>query len=132
MKNEIIAQSLAQYRQIARLNGDIEQTLQDRDIDTLVMLCETMNDLQEEVKVNDSAVLALLRQQRELHESAQVQELLTLMQEIQERNQRLVPQISGIMAVQRNELQKLNSGNTLLQGYKSAPPQTGKRISSAS
>ena len=131
MENEIIAHSIAQYRQIARLGDDIEQALQSRGIDALSMLCESMNALQEEVKINDRKVLDQLQNRPDLQENEQVQELLALMQKIQRRNQRLAPQLNGIMAVQRNELQKLNKGNTLLQGYSPSPHQTGKRISSA-
>ena len=132
MNNEIIAQSLAQYQQIARLSVAIEQAFQERNGEALLSLCETMHSLQEAIKPNDDLVVALLRQRPQLKESPQLKGLLTLMQEIQDRNRQLAPQISGIMAVQRNDLQKLNKGNALLQGYKSAPPQTGKRISSAS
>lgn len=132
MENEIIAQSIVQYRQISYLSDAIEQALQSRNIDALVLLCETMNELQEKVKAYDSQVLDLLQSRRDQKMRTQVQELLDLMQQIQERNQQLAPQISGIMAVQRNELQKLNNGNTILQGYGPSHHQTGKRISSAS
>jgi hypothetical protein len=130
MKNTLIAQALIQYQHIARLSADIEQALQVRDIDTLSALCETMNGLQDAVQASDSALLDLLRNRRDLRESAEMLELLAIMEQIKVRNQRLTPQINGIMAVQRNELQQLNKGNTLLQGYRTTSPQTGRRISS--
>lgn len=130
MENTLIAQSLMQYQQIARLSADIEQALQVRDIETLSGLCETMNGLQQAVQAGGSALLNLLRSRRDLRESAEVRELLAIMEQIKERNQRLAPRINGIMAVQRNELQQLNKGNTLLQGYRKTSPQTGHRISS--
>jgi len=130
MENTRIEQSLRQYRQIGRLSEDIETTLQERNVDLLSSLYRTMSKLQEEVKADDSAILDLLRLRPDLHNSVHMHELLTLMQQIQERIQRLMPQINDIMAVHRNELQKLKKGNTLLQGYCTSPDQTGRRISS--
>ncbi len=131
MDNTCIEQSLVRYRQLADMGGDIERALQARDAGALTSLCRDMNTLQEEVKANDAALLDLLQRQQDLREHEQMHELVTLMRHIQERNQRLMPQIRSIMAVQRNELQKLRQGTKVLQGYRPAPSQTGRRISSA-
>jgi hypothetical protein len=53
------------------------------------------------------------------------------MHRIQERNQRLLPQIKSILAVQRNELHTLKKGSFMLQGYRPGSVQTGRRISSS-
>lgn len=131
MKNSIIEQSITQYQQIDRLSADIEQAIRERNAYALNSIYTQMNTLQEEVKTNDGAILDLLRYRQDLKESIQMKELLDLMQQIKERNQRLMPQLIGIIAVQRNELQILRKGNSLLQGYRSIPHQTGRRISSA-
>jgi len=130
MENILIKQSLAQYQLINELIADIELALQKRNTEALSNLCKSMNALQEEVKINDNAILALLRQPHDLKENEQMKELLVLMQLIQERNQRLMLRLSGIMLIQRNELQKLNKGSTFLRGYRPSLQQTGMRISS--
>ena len=58
-------------------------------------------------------------------------ELLSLMQEIQERNQRLLPHLNAALAVQQSELRTLRRGGVVLHGYRQTVVQTGRRISSA-
>ena len=58
-------------------------------------------------------------------------ELLSLMQEIQERNQRLLPHLNAALAVQQSELRTLRRGGVVLHGYKQTVVQTGRRISTA-
>jgi len=129
MEHILIQQSLDQYKLIAECNEKIEKSIQSRDNESIFSLCAILNELQESVKENDNAILALIRKHQELKKSAQMQELLALMQKIQEWNRRMASHIKGIMAVQRNEMQKLKKGNTVLQGYLPKIDQTGRRIS---
>lgn len=129
MEHLLIQQSLDQYKIIAECNEKIEKAIQSRDNESVFSLCAILNELQEGVKENDNAILALIRKHQELKQSAQMQELLALMQKIQEWNRRMASHIKGIMAVQRNEMQKLKKGNTVLQGYLPKIDQTGRRIS---
>jgi hypothetical protein len=131
MDSTCIEESLVRYQQLAQLSNDIEQAFQIRDANALTSLCHDMNTLQEETKAGDTVLFDQLRRQPALKESPQMRELIALMQHIQERNKRLTPQIRSVMAVQRDELQKLRQGNRVLQGYRPAPNQTGRRISSA-
>ena len=129
MEHILIQQSLDQYKIIAECNEKIEKAIQSRDNESVFSLCAILNELQEGVKENDNAILALIRKHQELKKSAQMQELLALMQKIQKWNRRMASHIKGIMAVQRNEMQKLKKGNTVLQGYLPKIDQTGRRIS---
>jgi len=134
MKNKLVEQSIEQsltlYELINELSIDIDQALLKSDTEALSNLCRSLNERQEEVKTNDGAILALLRQLHDLKENDQMKKLLALMRLIQERNQRLTLRLSGIMLIQRNELQKLNKGSTFLRGYRPSLQQTGMRISS--
>jgi uncharacterized protein YjgD (DUF1641 family) len=129
MEHLLIQQSLDQYKIIAECNEKIEKAIQSRDNESVISLCAILNELQEGVKENDNAILALIRKHQELKKSTQMQELLAVMQKIQEWNRRMASHIKGIMAVQRNEMQKLKKGNTVLQGYLPKIDQTGRRIS---
>ncbi|WP_306546471.1 hypothetical protein [Desulfobulbus sp.] len=129
MEHLLIQQSLDQYKIIAECNEKIEKAIHSRDNESVFSLCAILNELQEGVKENDNAILALIRKHQELKKSTQMQELLALMQKIQEWNRRMASHIKGIMAVQRNEMQKLKKGNTVLQGYLPKIDQTGRRIS---
>lgn len=129
MEHILIQQSLDQYKLLAECNENIEKAIQSRDNESVFSLCAILNELQEGVKENDNAILALIRKHQELKKSAQMQELLALMQKIQEWNRRMASHLKGIMAVQRNEMQKLKKGNTVLQGYLPKIDQTGRRIS---
>ena len=85
-----------------------------------------------QVEVGDLVDLrscALLGQGGDGHEG-RVLELLSLMQEIQERSQRLLPHLNAVLAVQQSERRALRRGNEVLQGYRQPPGQTGRRISS--
>lgn len=129
MEQTLIQQSLEQYRKIAGVHDDIEQAVQTRNCEAIAELSATMDDLQHEAKENDAAILDLLRNRPEIRHSAPMRELLALMRSIQERNLRIAAQLKGIMAVQRNDLQKMKKGNTVLQGYRPVADYTGRRIS---
>ena len=127
----LIEQTVIQYRHINQLSLEIEQAVQKNDLAALPALCARLNQAQTEVKPNDSDLLALLRVGTALGESAATKEWLRLMQCIHKRNQRLLPHINSIMAVQRNELHTLKKGNSMLQGYRPGSVQTGGRITSS-
>ena len=129
MNDEILNRTVGRYRQLAQLNSEMEGAVHAGDFERVTLLCRLMDDLQAAVQADDGAVLNLLRQRGDGHDG-RILELLALMQDIQERSQRLLPHLNAIMAVQRSELQKLRQGGVLLQGYKQPVVRAGGRISS--
>ena len=129
MGTALLDRTIDQYRELARLNAEIEQAVYRNDHERIDQLCLSVGELQEAVRADDSAVLALLRRQGD-GQDGRVLELLSLMQEIQERNQRLLPHLNAVLAVQQSERRALRRGNEVLQGYRQPPGQTGRRISS--
>jgi hypothetical protein len=128
----ILDQTLADYQEIDRLSREIEQALHAEHLDSLVSLVESMTSLQQAIKHQDAQILDLARLRRHnAEEKRAIDALLGLMQTITARNQRLLPRIHSIMAVQRDEMRRLHTGTTLLKGYRSVPRQSGGRISSA-
>lgn len=129
----LLDQTLAGYREIDRLSQEIEQALQTENIDLLTSLLQTMNTLQEAIRHQDVQILDLAARSRQPNAEGKrsFDALLHVMQAITTRNQRLLPRIHSIMAVQRDEMRKLHTGNTLLKGYRSVPRQSGGRISSS-
>ena len=125
----LLDRTIGQYRELARLNAEIEQAVYRGDHQGIDRLCRTMTELQESVRADDSRVLTLLGQGGDGDEG-RVLELLSLMQEIQERNQRLLPHLNAVLAVQQSERRALRRGNEVLQGYRQPVGQTGRRISS--
>lgn len=130
MNTALLDRTIDQYRELARLNAEIEQAVYRNDHERIDQLCLSVRELQESVRADDSAVLALLRRQGD-GQDGRVLELLSLMQEIQERNQRLLPHLNAALAVQQNELRTLRRGGVVLHGYRQTVVQTGRRISSA-
>jgi len=129
MKQTLIQQSLEQYRNISEIHDKIEQAVQARNCEAIASLSATLDELQQKAKETDSAILNLVRNSPETQHSEPMRELLALMRAIQERNHRIAAQLKGIMAVQRNDLQKMKKGNTVLQGYRPVADHTGRRIS---
>ena len=129
MGTALLDRTINQYRELARLNTEIEQAVYRGDHEDIDRLCRAVSELQESVRADDSRVLALLGQGDDGHEG-RVLELLSLMQEIQERNQRLLPHLNAVLAVQQSERRALRRGNEVLQGYRQPVGQTGRRISS--
>ena len=130
MGTALLDRTIDQYRELARLSAEIEQAVYAGDHEQIDQLSRSMGELQESVRADDSAVLALLRRQGD-GQNGRVLELLSLMQEIQERNQRLLPHLNAALAVQQNELRTLRRGGVVLHGYKQTVVQTGRRISTA-
>ena len=130
MGTALLDRTVDQYRELARLNAEIEQAVYRNDHERIDQLCLSVGELQEAVRADDSAVLALLRQQGD-GQDGRVLELLSLMQEIQERNQRLLPHLNATLAVQQSELRTLRRGGVVLHGYRQTVVQTGRRISTA-
>ena len=130
MGTVLLDRTIDQYRELAQLNAEIEQAVYQGDHERIDQLCLSGRELQEAVRADDSAVLALLRRQGD-GQDGRVLELLSLMQEIQERNQRLLPHLNAALAVQQSELRTLRRGGVVLHGYKQTVVQTGRRISTA-
>ena len=126
-----IEQVVLQYRLLNRLSLEIEQAIQKNKLEPLAALCAQLNQEQEAAKAHDCTLLDMLRDQKEPRAYAETKEWLELMRCIHERNQRLLPHINSILAVQRNELRTLHKGAAVLQGYHSGSVQTGRRISSS-
>jgi len=127
----LIIQAVAQYRLLNRLSLEIEQAIQNNAFAALPALCVQLDQAQAAAKTGDTDLLALLRTQPERRGDAATKEWLALMEGIHARNQRLLPHLNSIMAVQRNELHTLKKGSLVLQGYRPGSVQTGRRISSS-
>ena len=63
MGTALLDRTIDQYRELARLNAEIEQAVYRNDHERIDQLCLSVGELQEAVRAYDSAVLALLRQQ---------------------------------------------------------------------
>ena len=124
-------QNVIRYRQINQLGLEIEQAVLHNRMDNIAELCELMHQAQDQAKYDDTHLLTLFRNQPELREDPTVQEWLSLMQTIHTRNQKILPRINSILALQRSELQTLRRGSSVLQGYRPATVQTGRRLSSS-
>lgn len=118
------------YRRLDQISASIERVMRDNNPEKLNTLCMEMNQVQAEVMAGDSDLLELFEQRQEVHRSGELLELLALMERIQERNGRVLPQALGILAVHRHELQRIKQGNTALQGYRPATSHSGRHISS--
>ena len=127
----LLDQAMTQYRLLDQLGKEIEQTIQRNELVAVPELCAQLKTAQEQAKDRDATLLDLLRQHGELREHTVAKEWLQLMQGIQERNQRLLPRLKSIMAIQRSELHTMKKGTSMLQGYKPGLVQTGRRISSS-
>lgn len=124
----IIDQALDTYGSIHTLMLEIEQLLKGDKIDELIDKHRQVLQLQEHAKSQDKDILSLLQGGRHSNDP-RITELLDCMQQIQELNRRITPQVHGIMAVQREELKKLRTGNTMMRGYHSNTANTGSRLS---
>lgn len=126
-----LRQAVARYRQINQLSLEIEQAILHNRLDDIAELGELMHQAQEQAKYDDTHLLTLFRNQPGLGEDQTVHEWLSLMEMIHARNQQLLPRINSILALQRNELQTLRRGSSILQGYRPASVHTGRRLSSS-
>lgn len=127
----MIKQAVDRYRIIDQLGMEIEHAVQQRALDTLPLLCAHLEQLQEEVKSCDRAVLDLLQRQKELKDCGEIVELQLILHRIERRNRQMTTQIKSIMVVQRNELHTLKRGHSVLQGYRPGLMPTGRRLSSS-
>lgn len=127
----LLQQMVAQYRQINQLNLEIERAVLKNSLEDIAGLYTLMHQAQDEATIGDTHLLALLRNQPKLKENPAVREWLSLMRMIHIRNQKLLPRINSILALQRSELQTLRKGASVLQGYRPTTIHTGRRLSSS-
>lgn len=127
----IIEQALATYRTILAQMAEIEQLLSRQDTEAILEKHQQMMHSQNEAKELDQKILNLLTSDSDPTCSTKILDLLDLMQEIQDTNHRLTPRIQGIMAVYKNELNKLNQGSNMMRHYHSHTRQTGQLVSNA-
>ncbi|MBM9513149.1 hypothetical protein [Desulfogranum marinum] len=127
----IIEKALDTYRTILALMTEIEQLLPGQDIERMLEKYQQMMHSQDEAKELDQKILNLLNTVSDPTGSTKILDLLDLMQKIQDTNHRLTPQMQAIMAVQKNELNKLNQGSNMMRRYHSHTRQTGQLVSNA-
>ena len=127
----IIEKALATYRTILTRMAEIEQLLPGQDTKRMLEKYQQMMHSQDEAKELDQEVLSVLNTVNDPTRSTKILDLLDLMQEIQDLNHRLTPQIQAIMAVHKNELDKLKQGSSMMRYYHSHTRQTGQLVSNA-
>ncbi len=126
----ILDKAINAYQQVAAIMAEIEQSLPKRKADKIVSLVREMEILQADIRSMDQDIMAAIRHGKQIN-GDQVLELVSMMEQIQQANRRLVPQVRSIMAVQKNELQKLKTGSSMMQRYHSHLPKTGRLLHSA-
>ncbi|WP_028579331.1 hypothetical protein [Desulfogranum japonicum] len=126
----ILNKAIDAYQRVAAIMAEIEQILPSRKAEEIVLLVREMESVQEEIRDMDQDVMAAIRHGGQIH-GEKIQELVSMMKQIQQTNRRLVPQVSTIMAVQKNELQKLKTGSSMMRRYHSHTPKSGRLLQSA-
>ncbi len=131
MRSGIFEKALGLFRAMDALGLTIEEAVRHGNLDRLDTLRQEMEILQEAAAPAWESARAQLEEQGadEGHEA--VRELLALMRVIHDRNRYLEPRLQGMMAMHRAEVEKLQSGNTILQGYRPILSKTGRLISSS-
>lgn len=127
MENTLIEQSLVNYQAIAAHLCTIETAMRSQDAKQLIELSQELLSLQEQVKGNDTAILDRVHTNPAFRQEPRLQELIVLMRQIHQFNERLTSQLRSIMVVQRDELMKMKRGNTALQGYRPATQHIGRK-----
>lgn len=127
----IIEKALDTYHTIFALMIEIEQLLPGQNTEMMLEKYQQMMHSQDEAKELDQDVLNVLNTVNDPTSNTSILELLDLMQKIQDTNHRLTPQIHGIIAVQKNELNKLNQGSSMMRHYHSHTRKTGQLVSNA-
>lgn len=118
MNPTALERSLQQYRELDQLGVAIEQAVQANTTENMPALCDALSALHQAIEAQAGDLHICLRAHK--HEvQSQVRELKSLMQQIEDRNQRIIPRIQGILAVQRKEMAQLKIGLETARGYAS-------------
>ncbi|WP_448872798.1 hypothetical protein [Desulfobulbus propionicus] len=131
MNTTLIEQSLAGYQTLAEHLHTIEKATHHHNSAAIIALSQELLQLQEQLKVSDTALLEKVQADPAFRREPRLKELIELMRSIHRHNERVTTQIRSIMVVHRDELLKMKKGNTALQGYRPPANHTGRRISIA-
>ena len=124
-----VEQSLLNYQKIVEKMREIDKALQSRSSVLITALHQELNTLFESARATDGLILDMVRKNPQNKEDERLSRLLALMATVHRTNQKMSAQLHSILAVHRDELQKMKKGNTLLQGYRPATIHTGKKLS---
>lgn len=127
METALIEQSIIDYQVIAEHLCTIEKAMRGQDSTRIVALSQQLLHLQEQVKDNDTAILDMVHTNPGFRQAPRLQELIALMRQIHQYNDRITTQLRSIMVVHRDELMKMKKGNVVLQGYRPATQNTGRK-----
>ncbi|PID72062.1 MAG: hypothetical protein CSB34_04315 [Desulfobulbus propionicus] len=128
----VIEKTVDTYRIILSQLHDIEQLLHGgHNIDLLMEKYREMVSNQNEAKKLDQEVLRILSIAHDQQNDSKIKDMLDLMQDIQHKNRQLAPKLQSIMAITREELKKISTGNTMMRRYHSNTDRTGGHISTA-
>ena len=127
METTLIEESLTSYNAIATHLQVIEKAMRGQETERILGLSQQLLQLQEDVKANDTHILDLVQTNPNIRQAPRLQELIDLMRQIHQYNDRLTTQLRSMMVVYRDELMKMKRGNTVLQGYRPVTQHTGRK-----
>ncbi|HFQ89352.1 MAG TPA: hypothetical protein ENK27_04660 [Desulfobulbus sp.] len=125
---QTMEESLALYRQLQRAMEGIEKRLPLLDVTATVRATEELEQLHQRILAMDRQLLRELRPENVEAVSGLMERRRTLLTEVLEQNRSLLPKLKSRLAGYRNELLKIRSGITSMQGYQHRTNIRGGRI----
>ncbi len=120
--------SLALYRQLKSTMDVLERKLPLLDVAATVRATEELDRLHERILGMDRKLMQELQPENIETVKDQVERRRLLLTEILEQNRALLPKLKSRLAGYRNELLKIRSGITSMQGYQHRSKIRGGRI----
>lgn len=129
--NELVENSLFQYRQMLAAMELLEAALGKDDPDVLLRLQAHMAGLQDEIEETDVSLNRLLEAGKDSSLDHLLEERLAIMDEIVRRNRLLLPRVEAMMACTLAELNEIRTGMVAVAGYRPGAGEKGRKVRGA-
>ena len=116
---QLLEASVQQLQELLAQIQEVKRAIMKVDTDKMLELSAEMNKTQNKIKTVEVELAPYIEQFPELNTSILNQDRMTLVEQILQAREALLPKCKGILAINRDDLRKIAKGRVLMSGYHS-------------
>ena len=128
---QLLEKSVRQYRKVLEKTTAVEQAIQTQEPENILALSRAMHTAQDIAGKTDEELVPHFKRHQKITKSPLFHERRSLIEHIIELSESLTPKIRAIIAVKRDELQKITGGRAVMNGYHSNRTKSGSVINTS-
>ncbi len=125
---KLLEKLVQKYQEMLAQVREVRRAVLKADTDKMHELSAAMDKTQLEARTIEGELAPYIEQYPELSESILFRDRMSLIEQILQVRESILPKCKGVLAVNRNELGKIANGRVLMKGYHSNLQKKGRLI----